>query len=120
MSKITDKQYIEAAEAKAKAEELMSQYHQQKREQFAERMRTNPIFSLDELRFSAYARCKGCGAGLAYPKECSPGHYWDCSAVLLGQVVDPGPEHVQYPFAFYEIKSEDQPSANGATTRPKN
>jgi hypothetical protein len=48
---------------------------------------------------------------------------WDCSAILLGDAIasgEPGAvKHTsQLPFIFYEIKSEHQPSANGATTRP--
>ncbi len=68
-----------------------------------------------KLIYSAYSRCP-CGAGLAY----APGgeHYWDCSAILLGvanrEVMHTG----KLPFTFYEVKSELQPSAYGATTRP--
>jgi hypothetical protein len=74
----------------------------------------------EPLIYAAYDRCT-CGAGMAYPNA-KPGEplprSWGCSAILLGQAQD-GPEHVEpRPFAFYEIKSERQPSANGATTRP--
>jgi hypothetical protein len=49
--------------------------------------------------------------------------YWDCSAILTGEAIPVGqPGAVKHearlPFAFYEIKSENQPSARGATTRP--
>ncbi len=77
------------------------------------------IYTDDELRYAAYARCD-CGAGLAYPKglsfhDCSA---WDCSDILTGRA-QPGTKHSdKYPFAFYEIRSEDQPSVKGATTRP--
>lgn len=79
----------------------------------------------EELRYSATSRCD-CGAGLAYPKgkpfieiNC-----WDCSDILTGRALLKDPEckniHAgQLPFAFYEIKSEDQPSAMGKTTRTK-
>ncbi len=78
-----------------------------------------------DLVYAAYARCP-CGAGLAYEPAGESGKpiigYWDCSAILLGKAVPSGqPGSVQHtaqlPFAFYEIKSEHQPSAEGATTR---
>lgn len=72
------------------------------------------------LVYAATNRCP-CGAGLAY----EPGgeREWDCSAILLGEAIPSGePGAVQHtarlPFAFYEIKGENQPSAEGATTRP--
>ena len=49
---------------------------------------------------------------------------WWCSKVLKGQTggLDDGlpatEKHEVFPFAFYKVKSENQPSANGATTRP--
>lgn len=90
----------------------------------------------DRLIYAATSRCP-CGAGLAYDpvgpsggvgneggvfKYAASG-YWDCSAILLGTATPKGqPGSVQHtgklPFAFYEIKSEEQPSACGATTRP--
>ena len=81
------------------------------------------------LVYAATARCP-CGAGLAYrpgvPEPGSPfkgASAWDCSAIILGTAIPSGqPGAVQHtallPFAFYEIKSEDQPSARGASTRP--
>lgn len=87
----------------------------------------------ERLVYAASARCP-CGAGLAYDPagevggdDDSPHHRpnaWDCSAILLGTAIPKGePGSVQHtgllPFAFYEIKSENQPSARGATTRPK-
>lgn len=82
---------------------------------------------LKGMTFSATARCK-CGAGLAYDDTCVAKpfrypSYWDCSAILLGDAVPSGqPGAVQHtdrlPFSFYEIKSENQPSARGASTRP--
>ena len=93
-------------------------------------------FTDAQLRYSAYARCP-CGAGLAYPQdptmrqmkewegENSPfamWSYWDCSDILTGRAIPNGKEGSKthcgkYPFSFYSIKSEIQPSANGATTR---
>lgn len=76
-------------------------------------------FELDELRFAAFSRCE-CGAGLAYPKNIGIHGSWYCSAILLGDVDAIKIMHsAPLPFTFYEVKSEDQPSANGATTRPK-
>lgn len=73
----------------------------------------------DNLIYAASSRC-ACGAGLAYRKGMD---YWDCSAILTGTAVPSGePGSVQHigklPFVFYEVLSENQPSANGATTRP--
>lgn len=80
--------------------------------------------STDHIIFAAHARCKGCGAGLGYKCSASMHGEWDCSNALLGKVdtyeknEDGSFKHPTFPFAFYEIKSENQPSANGATTRP--
>lgn len=69
--------------------------------------------------YAAYVRCP-CGAGMAYEDNSDPfAGYWDCSAILLG-TADVNVKHeAQLPFVFYEIKSEKQPSAEGATTRPQ-
>jgi transcription elongation factor Elf1 len=74
-------------------------------------------FTVYELSFSAYAVCK-CGAGLAYPDGIGMHGAWYCSAYLLGNDAKPAIKHEIFPFAFYEIKSESQPSAEGWTTRP--
>jgi len=69
---------------------------------------------MSELVYAAYDRCP-CGAGLAYIPN-GPRN-WDCSKILLG-TADKGVTHTaKLPFVFYEIKSENQPSAGGATTR---
>lgn len=92
-------------------------------------------FTDEQLRYAAYSRCP-CGAGLAYPKDPTVRQFkewmddspfllwdhWDCSDILTGRAIpndqDGSKMHCdKYPFAFYEIKSEDQPSVNGATTR---
>ncbi len=80
-------------------------------------------FNEDELIFSAEARCQ-CGAGLAYAKTTSPRGSWYCSDMLLGNAlpksdVNSKTHDASFPFAFYNIKSDNQPSANGATTRKK-
>jgi hypothetical protein len=89
------------------------------------------IYSDEELIYSAGARCD-CGAGLAYPKkvkENDKSHepfvyasYWDCSDILTGRAIPKGEKGSvkhsdRFPFSFYSIKSENQPSAYGATTR---
>jgi hypothetical protein len=76
-----------------------------------------------ELIYAAHARCP-CGAGLAYPKGIGPMGFWDCSDILTGRAAlkgEPGSvkHEARLPFIFYEIKSEQQPSADGATTRPR-
>ena len=87
------------------------------------------VFTDDQLRYAATARCH-CGAGLAYAPT-DPGvpgsvfkgpSEWDCSDILTGRAIERGQAGAVLhdepaPFAFYEIKSEDQPSARGATTR---
>lgn len=82
-----------------------------------------------ELIYAATARCP-CGAGLAYARtDENPDlpyrgpSAWDCSDILTKRAALSGtPEAKQHtdllPFTFYEIKSEGQPSASGATTRP--
>jgi len=72
----------------------------------------------DDLVWAATARCK-CGAGYVYPNFTrSPQGHWFCSASILG-TAPAGSEHdCAKPFAFWSIKSDQQPSANGATTRP--
>lgn len=83
-----------------------------------------------DLTYAATARCP-CGAGLAYVTKADHrinsgdphGGHWDCSAIILGEAIPSGqPGAVKHearlPFTFYEIKSEGQPSARGATTRP--
>lgn len=78
----------------------------------------------DGLIYSATARCK-CGAGLCYEEGKAGMHgEWICSACVLADRAGLPLEgwdksaHQSFPFAFYDIKSEDQPSALGATTRP--
>lgn len=74
---------------------------------------------LDQLRFAATARCE-CGLGMAYKPHADPAATeWVCSGILMG-TADVSAAHTEpLVFAFWEVKSEDQPSANGMTTRPK-
>lgn len=85
------------------------------------------MYNIDDLKFSATARCK-CGAGLAYPKDGSQPEAdsvfkmasdWWCYKILTGTDESIPGGHQIFPFSMYEIKSEDQPSANGLTTKPK-
>jgi hypothetical protein len=76
-----------------------------------------------QLVYAANSRCP-CGAGLAHPKKIGRDGYWDCSDILTGRAIPKGEEGwvthtAQLPFVFYEVKSEDQPSAQGASTRRK-
>lgn len=79
----------------------------------------------DQLVYAATSRCP-CGAGLAHkanPKAGTDEWAWDCSAILKGEAIHTGqPGAVTHTsplsFTFYEVKSENQPSANGETTRP--
>lgn len=80
----------------------------------------------DRLTFAATWRCV-CGHGMAYDPHgkvrsdndspfVRPAQ-WECSAILLG-IADKALLHTPpAPFACYEAKSENQPSANGMTTR---
>lgn len=78
--------------------------------------RDKPPYAERALVFAAYARCRTCSAGMAYHRGIGMRGAWDCSAVLTGQAADPE-NHEHLPFMFYEVKSENQPSARGATTR---
>lgn len=115
---ITKEQYDKAIEQKAEADRIISEYYVQRSKRFQKRLQENPIFAAEELVFAATSRCS-CGAGLAYPKECNSGHYWDCSEILMGIAKKEVKHTDQLPFAYYEVKFENQPSANGMTTRPK-
>lgn len=116
MSNITKEQFEEAIRAKEEADKLINAYLKQEQAKFDERLLAGTPFTDDELIYAATSLCP-CGHGVAYPKGCNPHHYWDCSAILKG-IADPGVQHIgKLPFALYEIKSEGQPSANGATTR---
>lgn len=109
-------------------EQLNTIYQKESSDVFAKIERCEQMkdkFELSELRFSAIARCF-CGAGMAYPKNQNMGlkGFWSCSDILLGRAIRKGQEGAKehegrLHFAFYEIKSEEQPSVNGQTTRPK-
>lgn len=115
---ITQEQYNAALEQKKSAETTISQFHQQKQEAFNKRASDGTPFTDSELVYAAFCWCS-CGHGMAYPKNCGMRGQWSCSSVLKGVPENtPGTLHDgPFPFAFYEIKSEGQPSANGLTTR---
>lgn len=93
----------------------------------SQRRRMKAMAVGERLVYAAHSRCP-CGAGLAYdpcyeekdsPFVGSLSNAWDCSAILLG-TADRAVQHTgRLPFAFYDVKEEGQPSAYGATTRPK-
>jgi hypothetical protein len=117
----------EAEELEARAKGLRESAEYVERKALAAR----PLLS--RLVFAATARC-ACGAGMAYDptSEGVPGSpfkgpsQWECSNILRfrelsaeEQAVAKAATHeAPLPFAFYEIKSERQPSQGGATTRP--
>jgi hypothetical protein len=71
------------------------------------------------LVYAAKARCD-CGAGFAYDRRARD-HVWDCSAILLGDALLAGERSAlihSTPCAYFELVSERQPAAHGATTRP--
>lgn len=117
---ITESEYKEACAVKDKAEKILNAYRLQKINDFEKRWQQfnveKKFFADSDLVYASHARCKKCNAGLAYPSNCGPAHQWTCSNVLKGIGTDNG--HDAFPFMFYEIKSEKQPSAQGATTRP--
>lgn len=111
---ISQKEYEDALTQVKEAQNVINQFHREKAQAFEERMKNNPVFTDDELKYSATNKCP-CGYGLAYPLNCGPHHYWDCSAILKG-IADPYVVHTgKLPFVFYDIKSE---SELRGTTRP--
>lgn len=98
--------------------ELSRQQVQNTEERVQAAHRLQDKFDPTELRYAAYDRCE-CGAGLAYPLTSGMHGAWHCSAILTGTADTTVPHTGGKPFSMWEIKSEDQPSANGATTRPQ-
>lgn len=113
---ITDEQLAAARQKRDEADHVIKQYHQEQLDKFNQRLKDNPIWTDDELIYSAEALCP-CGHGLAYPEGCGPFHYWDCSAILKG-IADSSVEHTgQLPFTFYEVKSENADAVVKRSTR---
>lgn len=113
---ITHEQYEAAVAQKKAAEELISSFHKQKQAAFDERAKNGKPWQDSELLYAAHVLCS-CGHGLAYPVGIGMRGEWTCSAVLKGLASPDSAHDGPFPFAFYEIKSEGQPSAHGATTR---
>jgi hypothetical protein len=112
VTEILKEAYDEAVRLKERCERIINDYHAQRLQRFDERLKSGKPFTDDELVYSLESLCP-CGHGLAYPRECGPHHYWDCSAILKG-TADQGMKHTgQLPFAFYDVKAE----RDGQTTR---
>lgn len=80
-------------------------------------------FADTELIYAATVRCD-CGAGMAYPEGIGMFGSWTCADILTmraarGDSPDAKSHTPHLPFSCYSVKSENQPSASGATTRPK-
>lgn len=116
-----DELYEEASRLRKQADTLSAAAADLRRQELLATAMANRIV------YAAYNRCP-CGAGLAYDPAFEDqdsvfkgplSGYWDCSAILLG-TADKTVQHTdKLPFAFYEIKSEQQPSAQGVTARPE-
>lgn len=86
----------------------------------------------ERLIYAAATRC-ACGAGMAYdPANEAMAFFkgpskWECSDIIRFRELTPEEQAAAkaathtaaLPFAFYEVKSENQPSANGMTTRER-
>lgn len=66
---ISKEEYDKAVRQVEEAEKIINAYHKEKLDRFEKRIVDNPIFTDNELFYSARALCP-CGHGLAYPKEC--------------------------------------------------
>ncbi len=82
------------------------------------------IYTDEELRYSATCRCE-CGARMAYAKheDLVDVSCWECSDILTGRALIKDPKckntHSCYLENKTKTRSEDQSSAHGLTTRPK-
>lgn len=79
----------------------------------------NDNFEDHELVYAAWQRCSKCHAGFAHPKNIGGHGAWYCSTMLKDKTAKQADHDQGYGFTTFSIKSEGQPSANGATTRPK-
>lgn len=70
-------------------------------------------FELSELRFARHTLCE-CRLGMAYPLNSNVRGAWHCSGILLGTADEKVKHSGSMPFAFYEVKSENETQ----TTRP--
>lgn len=115
MSKTSTELFAEAAELRKQARRIELKGDEVRHEE----MLATP--QAERLVYAATLRCP-CGAGIAYDPAGPSGSrilgYWDCSSIILGEG-DPAETHTgRLFFSCYEVKSENQPSACGATTRP--
>lgn len=109
--------FREVAELEEKARQLSEKASEKRREELLDQ----PL--KDRLIYAAHARCI-CGRGLAYDPAAEgkdtpfkgPSQ-WECSGILTREGDTTLKHNRPFPFAFYEIKSDRQPSAHGATTR---
>jgi len=105
-----------------KLNEILRNQHEQTENKIGRCLKYQDKFNDDELVYAAYERCN-CGAGMAYPKSIGVSGAWYCSDILTGRAI-PGKtegakEHSsRKSFMYYEIKSENQSSVKGSTTRP--
>jgi len=113
---ITKQEYEQAVKVNKESQGVINQYFRDRA--FKAKMDNNPVFTDDELTYAADARCP-CGAGLAYPKDAGGDQYWDCSDILKGMTDNTDGHSCQLSSMFWSIESENQPSVNGVTTRPK-
>lgn len=105
---------------KPKRDRLREIYFEEEKEteeRIQKAMKGQGDFNLEELRFASKDRCI-CSAGFAYPTGIGIHGSWYCSTILMGKAIHGSSHSDALPFSFYNIKSEDQPSANGVTTRP--
>lgn len=115
---ISEQEYKAAIQSKDDAEKTIDLYHKEKCEAFKQRLASNVPFKDEELFYSRSTLCP-CGHGLAYPKECPAGHYWDCSAILKG-IQDPAVKHTdQLPFFAYDVKGERAGETSRGVFRPR-
>jgi hypothetical protein len=111
---MTDDEILKAADA---IKQRQAEGWQEQQDNVNKRLDDCDTFQPEELIYAAFARCK-CGAGLAYPRHIGGRGSWYCGSVLEGH--SPwSSDHEAYSFMTYAIKSENQPSANGITTRVK-
>lgn len=106
-----------AADIKALADEVISQYNEEALDRIQRRLSDGPVFSDDELVYAAHRLCL-CGYGLAYPDGCGSHHYWSCSAVLKG-THDVSQRHSEKLFfAWHKIAAESKSSNTTREVKP--
>jgi hypothetical protein len=117
---ITKEQYDQACNDAKKAGEIQALYFRQKQVaadlRYGDFVHQKKHYNDEDLFYSRVALCP-CGHGLAYIKECGSQRFWDCSAIFKG-IADLTIEHsAQLPFAFYDIKGEQDYNGKVSTTR---